>query len=105
MYITKEQTHNTRNGLVVTKQTTYIDDLDYNEKMKAIYGRARKIRREKIAKLTQEAKYILSVIQLKQLEALQAETDYEARVALEYIDMILKPELTRIKQDLIALNR
>lgn len=106
MTIVTEKNHlNPRNELKITRTVTFIDDDEYNSKMRAIYNKQRKIKEQKFVDLVREYEDLYEQIQKYQLQALQAEKEYEARKYLEYVTMILKPRRANVKHDIIALAK
>ncbi len=63
-----------------------------------------KKKRDKISQFAKQRDLTFRLIQQHQLLALTVESDYKAREALEYIDMILKPKMFKINQEITALE-
>jgi hypothetical protein len=106
MTIITEKNHlNPRNELKITRTVTFIDDDEYNSKMRAIYNKQRKIKEQKFVDLVREYEDLYEQIQKCQLCALEVEKEYEARRLIEYATMILKPRRASVKHDIIALAK
>lgn len=56
------------------------------------------------AKLERQKKATFKLIQYHQLLALETDDHIEARQSLEYVDMILIPQLHRIERDITAVR-
>lgn len=105
MTIVKETNQYTRNGWVVTRNETYMDDYSYDEKQKMIRYRLAKLKRKKIAELTKDRLKTFNLIQHYQKQALDVESDRDALTITEYLTMILIPQLHNIDRELKALTK
>lgn len=104
MTIITEKNHlNPRNELKITRTITVVDDQEYNSKMRAIANRIRRLKQQKLVAYLKKYNHLLKSIQYRQLQALQTDNDRDARVHLEYITMILKPDLAHTKGEIQGL--
>lgn len=68
---------------------------------------ARQIARKQVewAKLDKEHKNTFKLIQYHQLLALETDDNIEARQSVEYVEMILVPQLHRIEREIAVIRR
>ena len=103
--VTEKNYLNSRNELKITRTVTFVDDDEYESKMKSILRKQRKLKEQKFVDLTREYQDLYEQIQKYQLLALRAEKEYESRRYLEYVQWILIPRRANVKHDIIALAK
>lgn len=105
MTLVTEQNYLKNNNFKVIRTETYVDDDEYENKMKMIKRKAHQLKLKKLQTLKTLVTETWNLIQQYQLKALTTDDDREATKLVRYYTEILHPEFTHHKTEYRALYK